>query len=77
MFDGRCESKLVGTIACDSTFDEALLICTDGYCIFDAERCLASYSNNLAELYPSIRDDLYIGMSYEDYLRLFIAKGSH
>jgi len=74
MLQGSCESELVGSLASSSTYDEALLVCTDGYCIFNAEHRLSSYSNKLADLYPAIRDDLYLGMPYEDYLRLFIDK---
>ena len=68
------EPELVGKLASSSTYDQAFLSCTDGYCIFNAEQRLSAYSSKLANLYPAIRNDIYIGMRYMDYLRLFVEK---
>jgi len=68
------EVSLVGQLASSSTYDEVFLSCTAGYCIFDANQNLQAFSSDFPDLYPSIKDEIVMGMSYEQYLRLFYDK---
>ena len=72
----QVDDRLIGRLASSSTYDEAFLACTDGYCIFDRDLVLVAYSDRLANLYPTIRNDIKLGISYNDYLRFFIEKGA-
>lgn len=63
--------SLVGERAQSSIYDEVFLSCTDGYCIFDAEGVLTSYSSTYPDLYPALKNDIFVGLRYCDYIRLF------
>ena len=63
--------KLVGEAASSTTYDEAFLSCTSGYCIFDQNENLQAFSANFPKLYPTIGDKIKTGMSYLDYIRVF------
>ncbi len=63
--------SLVGELASSSAYDEVFLNCTSGYCIFDEDKNLQAFSSDFPDLYPSLRDHIYVGMSYADYMRIF------
>ena len=65
------KKSLVGELASSSTYDEVFLNCTAGYCIFDSEQNLQAFSSDFPNLYPSIIDQIAVGMSYTDYMRVF------
>ena len=67
----RTDITLVGQLADSSTYDEAFLSCTDGYCIFNQDQQLQAFSSDFPNLYPTIREHIYIGMTYAEYLRVF------
>jgi len=67
----KTELSLVGERAPSSIYDEVFLSCTDGYCIFDADGILTSYSSTYPDLYPTLKNDIHVGLSYKDYIRLF------
>ncbi len=72
--DSNCSAtpvSLVGEAVSSSTYDEAILNCTDGYCIFDADLRLQAFSSEFPFLYPKLTDLIQIGISYKDYLRAF------
>jgi len=66
--------SLGGEQVSSSTYDEAFLSCTDGYCVFDENLALQAFSSDFPNLYPTIIDDIAIGMSYFDYMRIFFEK---
>lgn len=63
--------SLVGEAASSSTYDEAIINSTDGYCIFDADLRLQAFSSEFPGLYPKLINLIQIGMSYSDYLYAF------
>ena len=63
--------SLVGKQVSSSTYDEVFLSCTDGYCVFDEHQNLQAFSSDFPLLYPSIQDQIQIGMSYAEYMRVF------
>ena len=63
--------SLVGQLASSTTYDEVFLSCTAGYCIFDKDQNLQAFSSDFPDLYPSIRDKVYVGMTYVQYMKLF------
>lgn len=63
--------SLVGEQVSSSTYDEVFLNCTDGYCVFDEHLNLQAFSSDFPNLYPTIADKIFIGMSYFDYMRIF------
>lgn len=68
--------SLVGEQVSSSTYDEVFLSCTDGYCIFDENQKLQAFSSDFPLLYPTIKDQIVIGVSYEEYLRIFHANNA-
>ncbi|MBX2885135.1 MAG: EAL domain-containing protein [Granulosicoccus sp.] len=62
---------LVGERAQSDIYDEVFLNCTDGYCIFSPDGALQSYSSSYPDLYPTLKDDICVGLLYADYLRMF------
>ena len=50
-------------------FDEALLNCTDGHCLFDSNGALLSWSHAFGEFYPKIKDRIKPGYAYEQFVR--------
>ncbi len=62
---------LVGELPPSSTYDEVFLNCTDGYCVFDEHQRLQAFSSDFPALYPNIEPHIEIGMSYQDYMRVF------
>jgi diguanylate cyclase (GGDEF)-like protein len=60
--------SLVGEAASSATYDEAIINCTDGYCIFDADLRLQAFSSDFPNLYPKLVDLIDVGMRYSDYL---------
>jgi len=64
--------SLVGELVSGSTYDEVFLQCTDGYCIFDENQKLQAFSSEFPNLYPKISDEIYIGMTYTEYMRIFV-----
>jgi len=52
-----------------SLFDEALLSCTDGHCLFDNDGILLSWSHSFADFYPKIKDRIKPGYEYAQFVR--------
>jgi len=50
-------------------FDEALLNCTDGHCLFDNNGKLLSWSQSFSDFYPKIRDRIRPGYPYAQFIR--------
>ncbi len=50
-------------------FDEALLNCTDGHCLFDNNGKLLSWSRSFSDFYPKIKDRIKPGYAYEQFIR--------
>jgi len=69
--EGRAAKSLLGQAVCSTTYDEAFLSCTAGYCIFDKHQNLQAFSSDFPSLYPTICDQIKMGMSYSDYMRVF------
>ena len=63
--------SLVGELVSSSAYDEVFLHCTDGYCVFDENQKLQAFSSDFPSLYPSIKNQIIIGMSYAEYMRVF------
>lgn len=66
--------SLVGEQVSSSTYDEVFLKYTDGYCVFDQQQKLQAFSSDFPDLYPDLVNDITIGMSYADYMRVFFEK---
>ncbi len=62
---------LVGEAASSTTYDEVFLSCTSGYCIFDQRQNLQAFSSDFPKLYPTICDQIRMGMSYTDFMKVF------
>ncbi len=62
---------LVGESVSSTTYDEVFLNCTSGYCIFDQHQNLQAFSSDFPKLYPTICDQITMGMSYTDYMKVF------
>ena len=56
--------------------DEAFLACTEGHSLFDSNGYLVSWSPSLALLYPTLADDLRVGMHYSNYLHGLVTKSA-
>lgn len=67
----KADLALVGEKARSDIYDEVFLNCTDGYCIFDPDGVLQSYSSSYPDLYPTLKDDICVGLQYSDYIRMF------
>jgi len=67
----KLTASLVGEQVSSSIYDETFLSCTDGYCIFDEHQKLQAFSSDFPFLYPSVKDQIFMGMSYVDYMILF------
>ena len=52
-----------------SLFDEALLSCADGHCLFDQNGCLLSWSASFGDFYPKIRHKIRPGYSYAVFVK--------
>jgi len=63
---------LVGDLASNASYDEAFLASSNGYCIFNAEQKLQAYSSDFPQHYPTLIDDIKIGIHFEDYIRKFV-----
>ena len=72
MSEQKNNLSLIGEHAQGAIYDEVFRRVTEGYCIFDADHLLTSYSASLLELYPSMSKDISLGMSYRDWLWLFL-----
>jgi len=62
---------LIGEAVSSTTYDEVFLSCTTGYCIFDQRQNLQAFSSDFPKLYPTICDQIKMGMSYRDYMKVF------
>jgi len=62
---------LIGEAVSSTTYDEVFLSCTTGYCIFDQHQNLQAFSSDFPKLYPTICDQIKMGMSYRDYMKVF------
>jgi len=52
-----------------SLFDQALLRCSDGHCLFDDKRELLSWSVSFEDFYPQLNEKIIPGYRYEDFVR--------
>lgn len=52
-----------------SLFDEALLSCADGHCLFDNNGKLLSWSHSFGDFYPRIKHHIVPGYAYEQFVR--------
>lgn len=52
-----------------SLFDEALLSCADGHCLFDSHGKLLSYSGTFKDFYPKLRHHIQPGYEYRQFIR--------
>ena len=50
-------------------FDEALVNCTDGHCLFDNNGKLLSWSYSFSDFYPKIKDRIKPGYAYDQFIR--------
>ncbi len=52
-----------------SLFDQALLSCSDGHCLFDDNGKLLSWSFSFGDFYPKLKDRIKPGYAYVDFVR--------
>ncbi len=50
-------------------FDEALLNCADGHCLFDNNGKLLSWSCSFSDFYPKLKDRIKPGYEYQQFIR--------